>query len=223
MKHRSIVIILCILAPIVYLVCALATNTLLPVQQREMPPAAGQIEQEAFERMKADVLNNLPATPKLPDATATPEPLPEMTLETPSNYDAVKDEISAKSKEIADNVNKTQQTINNRLEEWKLPDLEAEDLPTQDAPEVPSLGSVKSEPMPALPSFAEIAAMLPDITLPDLSEVLPKLEMVEIPSISLPIESYPTLAPLPELVVPELPKYEFNIPESFWNMLVPQS
>ena len=221
MKHRTIIIILCILAPIIYLIGALATNSLVPVQQREMPPAAGQLEQEAFEKMKAEVLNYTPVTPKLPDPTATPEPLPDITLETPSNYDAVKEEIGKKSKEIAENVNNTQQTINARLEEWQLPDLEAEELPEREELEVPSLGSVKAEAMPALPSFAEIAAMLPEITLPDLSTILPTLEMVEIPSISLEVESYPTLAPLPELVVPELPKYEFKVPDSFWNMLIP--
>ena len=222
MKHRAIIVIICILAPIIYLVCALATNALVPVRQREMPPAAGQLEAEAFEKMKAEVLNSTPVPAPTPAPTATHEPLPDISLDKPDNYDAVKAEISQKAKEISENVNKTAQTINTRLEDWELPDLEAQELPELDELKMPSVGGIKSEGMPALPSFAEIAAMLPDISLPELPE-LPSIGSLDIPTISIPEQSFPTLAPMPDLDVPELEKYEFNIPDTIKKMLIPSA
>lgn len=215
MKHRAVVIILCILAPVIYLVCAFATNSIIPVDNREMPQPASLIEQKEFEALRDDVVKKMaeptPETEPLP----TYEELPDITIDKPSNVDQYKNDIDKKSKEISENVAKTIASINDRIESWELPDPE-ENLPEQKSISIPSSPSLKEESMPDLPSFAEIAAMLPNFKLPDLVEEIQKIQNIEIPTISIPEIEIPTLPPLQELEVPELPDIQpLEIPEIF--------
>lgn len=213
MKHRAIVLILCVLAPVIYLVCAFATNSIIPVDNREMPQPAGLTAQKEFEALRDDVVKKMAEPTPESDPLPTYGELPDITIEKPNNVDSYKNDIDKKSKEISENVAKTLTSINDSIESWQLPDPE-ENMPEQKSISIPSVPSMKEESMPDLPSFAEIAAMLPDFKLPDLEE-LQKIQNIEIPTISIPEIEIPTLPPLKELEVPELETHELEVPEIF--------
>jgi hypothetical protein len=218
MKHRAVVIVLCLLAPVIYLVFAFATDAALPVVQREMPPPAGLVEQKEFEAMKNDVINHMDVPTPESDPLPTYDALPEITIDKPDNVDEYKNAINKKAKEITENAEKTTKAITDKIDTWVLPDTEEQALPEQEEIKMPSVNGIKGESMPPLPSFAEIAAMLPEFTLPDISEILPKIQQIEIPTISIPDMEIPTLPPMKDLEVPELeelPKPE--VPEIFKN------